>query len=508
MITRTILSICALLILLKTPHAETRTNEKSFTRTLSIDSGYLSSANSNRAIGDFSIDVLKGLGFLYDKGNELFSPESIATRATYNIGFWLITFPISAATLVNFHEFGHARSLKSLGFESTYHIPPYKCNNWFSFWSTSIFSGYFENPFQSSHSYVLPDYTLSNPGLTRFNSIKQYVSEDMVTEFAKHYKVGTEIDSRRQQDPAFKAAWSAAAKLPNLDDQYKLIEPYLSTSELDSVKYLDEAWKNNKHPLLPKAQVIMYASGLNNNVSMTQRVEDDIWFHQGQHHQITSNYAFDKLSIFFQTVYMSVMYGKNDKPSDHADYQCILNTWKNHFQLDYSECDLQLYSVLSYFLSSQSYMNMYQMYKTLETGSNIVLPAEINGFRIPNIGLYLTTLGPTYNIRSGYRFQYDLFLICSIEFLLNKNQKQIDSTLGVRKQFPQLGNMYIHAETTFNSKAIGGTFFLGGEITNTLMWESGVTVHNANTFLGERNIPSLLNGDIDFELWLKLGVAY
>lgn len=153
-------------------------------------------------------------------------------------------------------------------------------------------------------------------------------------------------------------------------------------------------------------------------------------------------------------------------------------------------------------------MNMYQIYNTLKTGNTSVRPAEINGFRIPNVGLYLTTLGPTYNVRSGYHFQDDFFLICAIEFLLNTHQKQIDSTLGIRKQFPQFGNMYIHVETTFNSNAIGGTFFLGGEIANTLMWESGVTFHNVNTFLGERNIPSLLKGSTDCELWIKIGATY
>lgn len=483
--------------------AETTHSNKTFSKSISIDTGYLT-ANSNRAVGDFCIDILNGCGFLYDKGYAIFSPETLFGRATYNVGFWLLTLPIKASTLVTYHEFGHVRALNSMGFPSTFHTPPYTCNNWFTFWGATIFNGYFKNPFHAANSYAYSTYSLSNQAQNNMGNLKLYVSPENVTEYNKHQSTLDTLQSKLDSNPELMAKWNEAAKLSNLEDQYSLIAPYLTDKELEAVKYNDSSLQNNQHPLLPKAQIILWSSGVNNNVAMAQRVEDDIWFHQGHHHQITTNYFFDKLSTLLQRVYVYF----NKSAEKNVDYAYVLSAWKNHYQQNYSIEDLASYSLFSYLLSSQTYMNIYQMYCTLQTGDPTVYPAEIKGFRMPNVGMYLTTLGPTYNIRSGYHFKNDLFLICSIEFLLNTHQQQIDYSLGFRKQFPEYGNMYIHAETTFNTKAFGGTAFIGREFANTLKCEAGITFHNANTFLGERNIPSLLKGDTDFEVWLKLGVCY
>lgn len=128
--------------------------------------------------------------------------------------------------------------------------------------------------------------------------------------------------------------------------------------------------------------------------------------------------------------------------------------------------------------------------------------AEWLGFRLPNVSLYLTTKGPTYNVRKGCRWDNDLFLIAGAEFVLS-NKQQVEGTLGLRKVFPDFGNLYIHAETVFNTKAVSGIVSVGGTFNKTINAEVGIAYSNNDTLSGERHIP--FYGNVQVQQILKLG---
>ncbi|MDP3640885.1 MAG: hypothetical protein Q8R43_00405, partial [Alphaproteobacteria bacterium] len=141
--------------------------------------------------------------------------------------------------------------------------------------------------------------------------------------------------------------------------------------------------------------------------------------------QLTTNYFKDKASTFVQVFQGSLFsYLSGDSPSKTtSDHNRLVKVWDEHLDIHVSRTELQLYSILSYFLSAQTYMNLHQVYKTWTQGETQVYPAEWKGFRLPNVSLYLTTKGPTYNVRTGYRWDNDLFLIAGAEFVLSGKQQ-------------------------------------------------------------------------------------
>lgn len=139
------------------------------------------------------------------------------------------------------------------------------------------------------------------------------------------------------------------------------------------------------------------------------------------------------------------------------------------------------------------------LWLTVFDDARLILNGNHQGFTVetmPNVSLYLTTKGPTYNVRTGYRWDNDLFLIAGAEFVLSGKQ-QVEGTLGLRKVFPNLGNLYIYAETVFNTKAVGGTVSVGGTFNKMINAEAGLAYYNNETFFGERHIPFVWKGSTD-----------
>jgi hypothetical protein len=55
-------------------------------RSISLDTGYLSSLNSNRAIGEFDLELRQAWGALYDWQNDVYRPSDSVERAiSYSI---------------------------------------------------------------------------------------------------------------------------------------------------------------------------------------------------------------------------------------------------------------------------------------------------------------------------------------------------------------------------------------------------------------------------------------
>ncbi|QOL20020.1 hypothetical protein [Candidatus Bodocaedibacter vickermanii] len=90
--------------------------------------------------------------------------------------------------------------------------------------------------------------------------------------------------------------------------------------------------------------------------------------------------------------------------------------------IDLTHEEIINHSYLSYFLSAQTYANIYQTYKTITEGENRVYAPEVYNIKLPNVAFYFTTKGQTYNVSSGYRYNNDtLFFPVSVEFGLKES---------------------------------------------------------------------------------------
>ena len=288
-------------------------------------------------------------------------------------------------------------------------------------------------------------------------------------------------------------------KLKSFSEKFKkeiLKKKYDSKKDKDTVDLGEEL----KGVFTPKADALIMAGGLNNQQDQSRRVENHLWYSGGDHFTTVGTYFWDKTFAGFQS---ALSQDKGYKDGQDTTRICV--TYKE-MGIDLTHEDIIKYSYLSYFLSAQTYANIYQIYKTIAEGENRVYAPEVFNIKLPNIALYFTTNGPTYNVSSGYRYDDTLFFPVSIEFGLKESAWE--ANIGIRKKFPAFYESFVHGEIVFNSEAVGGSVYGGAIFDKIWNIQAGITYHNAKTLQGERNIPSYKNGDTDIEAWVKLGVVY
>lgn len=451
------------------------------TRTISLDTGYAPYLNSNRAIGEFDLELRQAWGALYDWQHDIWQPSSCLGRSILYSLFTLATYAPQLGQAATYHELGHATRLRSIGFRTSFlNIGKAAWNIYVEEKQTLTFEDVLSDEYFPTLggvvlvSFVWPKAFLFSAVLPRYDQPLLFQPQNI----EKHYNTNL-FDLHRR---LYKA---------RLEKRY---DPKKNKDLL----LLEEALCANM--LTPSASVLIMAGGLNNQQDQCRRVEDHLWYNEGDHFTLVGTYFWDKTWAGFQSA-SSLKRGYNDG----QDTSRICNAYAK-LGIDLTHEEIIRYSYLSYVLSSQTYKNIYQIYKTISEGENKVYAPEVWSVRLPNVALYFTTKGPTYNVSSGYRYGETWYFPVSIEFGLK--QSTWEATIGIRKKFPSFHNSFIHAEVVFNSEAVGGSMY-GGAIFDKL-WnvQAGVTYHNSNTLQGERNIPSYKKGDADIEAWLKIGVAY
>lgn len=455
-------------------------------RTISLDAGYLPSLNSNRAIGEFDLELRQAWGVLYDWQNDVWQPEGVFGRSILYSLFSALTWGPTIAQTLTYHELGHSTRFRSIGIDTSF------ANVGKAIWAlysgsekTKVGDCLSDNYFStvggmSVISAIIPIAWIGSATFPRTDRELLFVPKDcdQYYDISKFKADGAEIKEMLSQSINESKNESSITK------------------ELKRLKFI--RWAHDT--FTPKTVVLSFAGGLNNQQDQSRRVENHLWYSGGDHFTTVGTYFWDKTWAGFQS-FLSQDAGYTD--GQDTSYICV--AYKK-MGIDLTHEDIISYSYLSYFLSAQTYANIYQIYKTIFDGENRVFAPEVWNIKLPNVALYFTTKGPTYNLSSGYRYGENWFFPVSVEFGLKESAWE--ANVGVRKKFPSFHESFVHAEIVFNAEAVGGSVY-GGAIFNKL-WtvQAGATYHNAKTFQGERNIPSYKNGDTDIEAWLKLGVVY
>ena len=450
-------------------------------RTISLDSGYLPSLNSNRAIGEFDLELRQAWGAVYDWQNDVWQPEGIFGRSILYSLFSVLTWGPTMGQLATYHELGHATRLRSLGINTS-----------FINIGKAVWNVYFEEKQTLTVEDLLSDEyfpTLGGTVLINFLWPKAFMLSAVLPRYEQSLLFRPANVEKHYSLEVFEAhRFLYKARLqqkydPKKDTDLRLLEDVLCANLFT-----------------PSSTVLICAGGLNNQQDQSRRVENHLWYSGGDHFTTVGTYFWDKTWAGFQS-----SSSKNRGYNDGQDTSKICNAYQE-MGIDLTHEEIIRYSYLSYVLSAQTYANIYQIYKTISEGEIRVYAPEVFNIKLPNVALYFTTKGPTSNVSSGYRFDDTLFFPVSVEFGLKESAWE--ASVGVRKKFPSFHDSFVHAEIVFNSEAVGGSIY-GGAIFDK-MWnvQAGVTYHNAKTFQGERNIPSYKNGDTDIEAWVKLGVVY
>lgn len=454
-------------------------------RTISLDLGYLPQLNSNRAIGEFDLELRQGWGALYDWQYKKWQPTTYLGRLLLYSGFNIVTWGPIMGQMATYHEYGHATRLRSIGFDTSFINIGKAAWNIYALKAEKLT---LEDVLSDEYFSTIGGTVLINivlPGTFLLSAVMPRYDKPLhfqPAEVWKHYNP------------------KAVALYRHIFKKH-LTKPYDPKKDKDLL--LGERiilQILGQEMIAPWSEVIIDSGGLNNQQDQSRRVENHLWYNEGDHFAIVGTYFWDKTWAGLQSILSA-----DNNYQDSQDTTRICRAY-NKMGINLTHEEIIAYSYLSYFLSSQAYANLYQIYKTLTVGDNRVYAPEYFNIRLPNVGLYFTTKGPTYNIASGYRLDPLLYIPFSIEFGLKESVWEFN--IGVRKKFQSLPGAFIHGEIVFNTEAVGGSVYGGVIWDKTWNVQAGVTYHNSKTFQGERNLPSYKSGDTDIEAWLKLGLVY
>ena len=246
------------------------------------------------------------------------------------------------------------------------------------------------------------------------------------------------------------------------------------------------------------------AGGLNNQSQIAKRWEDEVWYNSGSH-IMSYNYFY-----YLDKTYSSICAKSEkryeekypDKDQSGSDIKSMVDAYQS-LNMDITRDDIILYGALPILMSSQFWAIVIDYYDYIMTGDKYTKAPELYGIRLPNTSVYYTALGITYQINSGYRLNDNWMFPISFETVV-KGEKGYEISAGAR----YIGkDFYIHGEGLYNltNKAYGGTIYSGYKIHQNIEVNAGCTYHDVNTFLGERNIPSIenLTGNI-IEAWFAM----
>lgn len=243
--------------------------------------------------------------------------------------------------------------------------------------------------------------------------------------------------------------------------------------------------------------IIRSASGLNNQMFLAKRIADNIYNKNG-HMIYLQHYIGSKISAFIYT-YMdkNVQIGQDSK----SDIGAILN---GYAQKGYNirPGDLKLQSLLS-LASGTTFSLLRAYYDYFAHDNKIARPAQVYGFRIPDINSYINANGLSLEIDTGYRVSPSLSAGLSYEFIW-KGDFEHQLTPKVRFDLallaPVINELWLGADLVIG-RGLGGSFnaeYAPFALDTNNFWSrfsysAGTNVYNAYTLFGERNITSLTN---------------
>lgn len=450
-------------------------------KTISIDSGYLPYFNSTRAISDFDFELRQGWGALYDVYYKKLLPTTTFGRALFYGLFNFATWGPQMTQMATLHEFGHASRLASIGIDSSF-INVGKL-------ALKVYSN-------GTKDISLSDLMSDNYFSTLFGNMAINVILPILWTTSG---VMPRPDKALLFTPQNKEQFYNPKTLEFLG---KNMKPWFKNQKYGQQKSDVIGPQEFENLYVPETAVLFNAGGLNLQQDQCRKIENAIWFSEGNHLTTMNTYFWDKIWAGFQS---SIALTAPNPQEDGNDTSRIIRAYKKMgIQLSHEE--INRYALLSYLLSTQTYANIYQIYTTIAYGENQVYAPEYKNFKLPNVAFYFTTKGPTYNIGSGYKVNQAIYIPFSVEFGLKDFFGELK--IGFRKKFFDYKDAFIHADLILNPHGIGGGVYGEMGISQHFRLQGGATLHNAHTLEGERNIPSYKNGMYDLELWVKFGLQY
>lgn len=453
-------------------------NQYKFSRPLPISLGMFKGFMTNQSVSDFHMSLEKDTGWIFDKGHQWLNLQQVWTRVAYKYLIYpMVMGPFYKALRMTTEAYGKASRIEALGGKALY--------------VGNTYEAYAENYWSMLGQNIWKSYKGALGGSVE--SIDVFPGEKQ--EFQSSYRsdfVGNPVQ----------------ADLNNLRAQVKTLR---EDDAVDANKVALNsgiaATKNDlEEYLTSRGKVLFRAAGYNARMMHARNIEDMLWYNGGDHLAQLSNHTANKLAYTIDGI--GVFFQRNEGGQTNSELGRISAAYKQ-MGIDFSWKEMAGYGALAFLGSAEFWGRFLEEVDYVSCGDVYVKAPEIGGFRLPNLGFYLTTQGPSYQLNTGYRWGQSLFFPLAVEFVFKGSNKMVELTTGVRKQFAWMG-AYMHGEVVanFHNSAFGGKAVVGLKPMDNLFVDVGVRVDHKDTLEGERNIRSLKDGEWCPTFTASVGVLF
>ena len=229
--------------------------------------------------------------------------------------------------------------------------------------------------------------------------------------------------------------------------------------------------------------LIWYAAGVNNQVFLSQMIDDRFY-----DRQVTSVY--DLMGFFTSKMAISYM-------DDSYLNQIRLQYLEKGIDMSFS--DLKRYNGYSVLgsLTFWAFIDGWSRY--LVSGIDHIQYNEVYNVRLPDVCMYLTSHGPSYRLQSGYKLSTKTHVPFAIEYVF-QGQTQLEYTLGFSKKWSWPVQSYSEIRL---GEGLGITQSFNIDLPHFSTLGFGVDYYDFHNLYGERHIPSLKDGNQDLHYWVS-----
>jgi hypothetical protein len=437
-----------------------------FSRPIPLSLGFIPGLLTNQSVSEFHIALEKNTGWAFDAGHTWLQPHSKWGRAAYKyLLFPVVMGPFNKAIRMSADVYGKASRIEALGWNAEYVGNKYEtyAENYWSMFAKNVWKSY-KGMFGTVET------------IEAIPSDKNETLDKHSTRFIKDPKPVVDATEIRASIKA------VLEKDESVDPNRVTLSQEVGKSRYDLDAHLTAQGK-----------VLTRAAGYNARMMHSRDIEDTLWYEGGGHLAQLSNHTMGKLIIALDGigVYM-IRNGDAKHLSDLGRIQMA------YYEMGLDVCGkkIAMYSALAFLGSAEFWGRFFEEVDYLSSGDVYVKAPEIGGFRLPNLGFYLTTKGLSYQLNTGYRFGQDLFFPMAVEYVFNGPKNIVECTLGVRKQFAWMG-AYVHGEVVanFQESGYGGKLAVGIKPCQSVYADAGVRIDHIDTLEGERNIRVITNDD-------------
>lgn len=422
---------------------------------LMLSSGFVPSLMTNQAISDWNVSLEKASAWVFDKGHDWLQPDKVWTRVAYKYLIYPIFMgPFYKSMRYSQHMYGEASRLEAFGYDVKY------VNNQYETYAENYWTLFLKNTYKSYLS-------IFGGGLPSLSVVDSKKDRKGIQDSIKALRENDAVDSD--------SVWLNAQVAQLRND----LEADLTHSQ----------------------RLLLRAGGYNARMMHTRNVEDTLWYDRGGHLAQLSNHSANKLIHTIDAI--GTFFKRNESGQANSDLGRIQAAYKD-LGIDVSWKEMGAYGAIAFLGSAEFWGRFFEEVDYISTGDVFIQAPERYGFRLPNLGFYLTSKGPSYMVNTGYRYGESLFFPVALE-LVFKGDKCLETTVGVRKKLSWM-NSYVHGEGVLNvpNFAVGAKVGVGVKPSDRWFLDAWVRIDNAKTLEGERNIKEHKNEDSNISVSFAL----